>query len=251
MIICVKMIFPSWKIYSRDISQAYTQSGTKLNRKFFIKAPKEISIGDENILQVLLPLYGVPEAGTHWFARYHKWHLDALKLSTSSYDPCLMFGPNSIVGLQTDDTLYASNQEYANFEDTELKKAKFKAKDIEILSENFPMTFNGVNIKIVKDSICMTQQRQCRKIELINPKNKDFKSQYVCQRARGAYIASMIQPEASFSLSYAAQTTDPSTDDVELLNKCLKWQFDNQSRGLRFIKLSPKGLKTFVFVDAK
>ena len=35
------------------------------------------------------------------------------------------------------------------------------------------------------------------------------KEQYVAQRARGAYVASVCQPEASFDLSSAAQHTNP------------------------------------------
>lgn len=41
------------------------------------------------------------------------------------------------------------------------------------------------------------------------PKTPPTQEQYVAQRALGAYIASMSQPETSFDLSFAAQTTDP------------------------------------------
>jgi hypothetical protein len=61
--------------------------------------------------------------------------------------------------------------------------------------------------------------------------------QYVAQRARGAYIAAVCQPEASFDLSFAAQTTSPTEDDIKLLNKRLKWQMENASRGLKFVPL--------------
>ena len=68
-------------------------------------------------------------------------------------------------------------------------------------------------------------------------RNARTKDQYVAQRARGAYIASVCQPEASFDLSFAAQATDPSDDDIKALNKRLQWQLDNTTRGLNFVEL--------------
>lgn len=54
--------------------------------------------------------------------------------------------------------------------------------------------------------------------------NAPFKDQYVAQRARGAYVATMCQPEASFDLSFAAQVTNPQDEDAKALNKRLQWQ---------------------------
>ena len=59
---------------------------------------------------VLKPLYGIAEAGTHWWATYYKHHLEKLLMTTSTYDPCFLvtrtkdqFG---VVGMQTDDTYH-------------------------------------------------------------------------------------------------------------------------------------------------
>jgi hypothetical protein len=49
------------------------------------------------------------------------------------------------------------------------------------------------------------------------------KAQYIAHRARGAYIATVCQPEAAFELSSAAQVTDPTEEDVKKLNKRLAW----------------------------
>ncbi|EFQ88793.1 hypothetical protein PTT_15200, partial [Pyrenophora teres f. teres 0-1] len=46
----------------------------------------------------------------------------------------------------------------------------------------------------------------------------DMKS-YVQQRARGAYIATICQPEASFDLAAAAQATEPTKEEISRLNK--------------------------------
>ncbi|KAI0995534.1 hypothetical protein K3495_g12645, partial [Podosphaera aphanis] len=73
--------------------------------------------------------------------------------------------------------------------------------------------------------------------------------EYRAQRARGAYIASVCQPEACFDLSSAAQHQNPSQINIEALNKRLKWQLDHPERGLNFIPLNLDTAKIYVFVD--
>ena len=56
-------------VYLRDISQAYTQSTTAMLRNIYVRAPTEMELPTNKILRVALPLYGIPEAGTHWVQR--------------------------------------------------------------------------------------------------------------------------------------------------------------------------------------
>jgi hypothetical protein len=35
-------------------------------------------------------LYGIPEAGTHWWATYYKYYKEKLHMTTLLYDPCLL-----------------------------------------------------------------------------------------------------------------------------------------------------------------
>lgn len=81
-------------------------------------------------------------------------------------------------------------------------------------------------------------------------KNISPREQYISQRALGAYIASMSQPEATYDLSSAAQRTDPTVEDIKFLNKRLQWQKDNARRGLRFVRLDKTSLKLYVLPDA-
>jgi hypothetical protein len=133
----------------------------------------------------------------------------------------------------------------------ELQAAKFMAKPTETLTVDNPLLFNGC--KLMKDEtgdgITLIQKGQGRRLDLIDPKSHDFKQTYLEQRARGAYIATICQPEATFDLSIAAQTRDPSEEDVKALNKRLKWQMENQSRGLHYIPVDLTTAKLYVFVD--
>ena len=212
------------------------------------------------------PLYGVPEAGNHWFKTYHQHHVRKLKMEQSTYDPCLLYTPLNglgIVGLQTDDTLFLADQTFADAEETELQEAKFLAKPREQLTEQTPIKFNGGLITQEGNLIKLTQERQAQNLRLVTVKPTDLtssrgetrktvntKDQYVAQRARGAYIATVCQPESSYDLSFAAQVTDPQEADVKQLNKRIQWQIDNATRGLTFVPLDMSSLSLLVFTDA-
>jgi hypothetical protein len=92
-------------LWIRDITQAYTQSTTVLQRQILAYLPKEIEgqYPKGTIMVVLKPLYGVAEAGTHWWATYSKHHREKLLMATSIYDPCLLITTTkeqfSIVGM--------------------------------------------------------------------------------------------------------------------------------------------------------
>ena len=53
-------------------------------------------------------------------------------------------------------------------------------------------------------------------------KKLSSKEQYVTQRARDAYIASICQLEIFFDLFYVAQSTKFFSDDINALNRRLK-----------------------------
>jgi Reverse transcriptase (RNA-dependent DNA polymerase) len=269
LILAFAVILPDVKLYLRDITQAYTQSKTCLNRAFYIRPPIELQLEEGSILRVVKPLYGVPEAGNHWYNTYHTHHIDQLDMSQSTYDPCLLYTRDTrgfgLVGLQTDDTIILADTTFAATEETKLQKSKLLSKPREQLTQLHALKFNGGLITLEADgSILLNQERQCENIQLVDMeskdlkgargavrKNVDLKDQYVAQRARGAYVATVSQPEAAFDLSFAAQAVGPPTkDQVDQLNKRLQWQMDNPCRGLRFIKLDIDSLRLIAFTDA-
>ena len=95
----------------------------------------------------------------------------------------------------------------------------------------------------------LRQKGQGGKIKLVDVEAPDRAQQYTEQRARGAYIASTCQLEASFDLSIAAQAQQLSDEDIKALNKRLKWQMENLDRGLRYVTVNLMQAKLMVFVD--
>jgi hypothetical protein len=151
ILLAIAATFPKYNVYLRDITQAYTQSTTNLNRDFYITPPKGITQWDGFYLKVVKPLYGVPEAGNHWFGTYQKHHIDKLHMTQSTYDPCLMYSTTTafgLVGLQTDDTLIVADDPFAKAEEDELRRAGLMAKKREQLTKEHSLQFNGSNITL-------------------------------------------------------------------------------------------------------
>jgi Reverse transcriptase (RNA-dependent DNA polymerase) len=245
-------------LFCRDITQAYIQSTSKLARPIYATPPKEMhgEFPDDVILKIIKPLYGIPEAGTHWFGTYFVHHKEKLDMETSTYDPCLLItkdqeGPFGMVGMQTDDTLILGDSQFVEKENMELKKAKLLAKPIESLTAETPLLFNGCKLMFDEggDGLNLVQKGQGKRLSQIDANSEGFRQAYLEQRARGAYIASICQPEAAFDCSVAAQHQDPGKEEVKALNKRLKWQMENLDRGLHYVPLDLATAKLFVFVD--
>ncbi len=161
-------------------------------------------------------------------------------MTKSTYDFCLLFINQSVFGLiemQTDDTLMLRDDRFAELEENELKKAKLMFKKREMLITLTSIKFNDEMIIIDSvDILLFNQLSQFDQIRLINisvsvdlissrgqiRKMVTSKDQYVAQRARRAYIATMTQSEASFDLSLIAQVTNSKEEDAKRLNRRLQ-----------------------------
>ena len=193
------------KIILRDIMQAYTQSKTQLNRTVICHLPVKLKkrYSESTILLVMKPLYSLAKAGNHWFAIYLDHHKEKLGIEMSPYDKCFLISKDcdenfGIVRFQTDDTFNIGIEAFIKKEKIEIIEAKFKAKTRTILEISVSENFNGCQMTIKAESIIVIQKNQVKKLVLINIKDNAKKQQYMEQRAHGAYIASICQPEATF-----------------------------------------------------
>jgi hypothetical protein len=143
--------------------------------------------------------------------------------------------------MQTNDTLMLKDNRFVELKENELKKAKLMFKKRKMLIIFISIKFNDEVINLIKVisknsySLSFTQLKQFDQIQLINlsisidlissrnqiRKMMTSKDQYVAQRAKEAYIATMIQSEVNFDLSLIAQITNSKEEDVKRLNKRL------------------------------
>jgi hypothetical protein len=145
-----------------------------------------------------------------------------------------------IVDLQTDDTLILANDEFATLEEKKLIRAHLTFKKREKLNLIISIKFNGELIILADDdndkSLLLIQSKQFDQIKLINLSSSinltssreeirkmiTLKDQYIAQRARDVYIATISQFEASFDLSFAAQIINSKEKDAKQLNQRLQ-----------------------------
>jgi len=74
-----------------------------------------LQLGNNTIIKVIKPLYGIPKAGNYWFLTYHLYYTEKLKIKESTYNPYLLYTHEAgvgIIGLQTNNTLFIRNKEF-------------------------------------------------------------------------------------------------------------------------------------------
>jgi hypothetical protein len=77
-------------VWSTDVNQASLQSACRLKRELFIQ-PKELVLGKNDFLQLLLPLYGLVESGDYWGETLTGHHVLELQFEQSPIDLALFF----------------------------------------------------------------------------------------------------------------------------------------------------------------
>jgi hypothetical protein len=130
----------------------------------YIRAPTELRVKEGTVLKVIRPLYGVPEAGTHWFRTYHTYYTEELGIVSSMFDLCLLFSDQAIIRLQTDDILIAAIPEFIVLEEAKRAIANFPTKPIKQLIVDHLLDFNRFSITCESDSIWISQARNIAKI---------------------------------------------------------------------------------------
>ncbi|EKD17820.1 polyprotein [Drepanopeziza brunnea f. sp. 'multigermtubi' MB_m1] len=106
-------------------------------------------------------------------------------------------------------------------EKRELVKSKLKSKEIETLTHAEPMIFNRCKLSLDKDGfgLLIKQKRQGKRLAVIKHDSATRAKEYLEQRARRAYLATICYSEASCALSIAAQHQEPRDKDYKALNK--------------------------------
>jgi hypothetical protein len=159
----------------------------------------------------------------------------------STFDSCLLhieFIHFEVIDIQTDDTLILADDEFVTLKENELARADLTSKKREKLNLITSIKFNDELIFLADKSnfLLLTQSKQFDQIRLIDVKisidlisSRDevrkmitSKDQYIAQRAKEAYIVIVSQFEASFDLSFAAQTINFKEKDAKRLNQQLQ-----------------------------
>lgn len=112
----IAVMHPEGEAYIRDITQAYVQSKSELEREVYLEPVPEMNLPATKVLRAINPLYGVPESGLHCFITYRDHHEEKLKLRCCTVDKCLLFRRDhynqvpDIVMLQVEDSFGAGSR---------------------------------------------------------------------------------------------------------------------------------------------
>lgn len=247
-------------IQDRDVIQAYTQAKSKLARKIFIRPSPVLGYPPDFLFMAVLPIYGLPESGTHWFHTYTGYHMKKLHMTPSIYDTCFMYTnkclasssrslsvPRGAVCLQTDDTMYACNKAFTTEEERASKE--FECKPAKFLKDGDKLKFNGATISQHGRSYRISQPDHIKKLNPLDAKNVTT-ADFVAERARGAYIAAVCRPDVTYSFSVASQITNPERIDFKALNNAIISMLNSPEKGLNFVPLDLDSIVMAVFVDA-
>ncbi|EKD18829.1 polyprotein [Drepanopeziza brunnea f. sp. 'multigermtubi' MB_m1] len=133
-------------------------------------------------------------------------------------------------------------------EERELVKSKLRSKEMETFTHAEPMIFNGCKLSLDKDGFGLSvgQKGQGERLAVIKLDSATRAKEYLEQRARGAYLATICYPEASCALSMAAQHQEPRDEDYKALNKVIQWLIDHPTRGIHYVPLDLRTAKLFI-----
>lgn len=243
-------IFREHQSYIRDISQAYLQSESPLERKIFLRPPKEMNLGADVVLCVLKPLYGVPESGLHWFVTYWTHHRERLSMKSTTGDPCLLYRPGDmhaegVTALQVDDSFGHGTVEFLKDEERESKR--FKCKPRKILKIGETTSFNGCQITVERNRVHLL--RQMDKLGKISkPRNQD---ELVSVRALLQYIGCCTRPDLCAPVQLlASEVNNPEASTYSKMESIVERCHNTKDMGLTFIPLERSSLRLALFTDA-
>lgn len=239
----------SFRSYFRDISQAYVQSESFLERKCFLHPPVEVKQGDNDIILAQKPLSGIPESVLDWSLTYQTYHKDALGMKATRVDQCVLYRRkesqlDDVTALQVDDSYKYGSYEFLEFEQ---RMCWFKSKPRKLLESEKDGVFNGVHISKGKGGIYnMTQAEKFNSLTFVT--NADEFKRVV---ASVQYICNCIRPDICTAVQLlASNVSGPSDVQIKDLNSAVKHCISTSDTVLRFVPLDLASLRLVLVTDA-
>ena len=237
--------------FVRDVTQAYVQSKSELERDVYLRPVPELNLPSGKVLRAVKPLYGVPEAGLHWFITYRDHHENNLDMESCTVDKCILYRMKNtesvpdVVILQVDDTFGSGSEEFLREEESNSRA--FLSKPRKVLSPGDGSTFNGAYImRDSRSSFTLTQREKMEKLQ--EPETSD---EAVSTRAQIQYIAASTRPDlASPSHLLASEVNNPTRTTYRRLKQIVNYCHDTKKIGLRFVSLDVSSLRIVLFTDS-
>lgn len=163
-------------IFLRDISLAYTESTSQMTRIISVRPPRVLNMPPNTLVKVVRPLYGLPEAGIHWFVIYYDHYCKSLSMIPAVHDHWLLYTPSCfsknhissqearvVTCLQTDDSLHMGNSTLIDQEQCISKKVL--SNQTTVLTNGRSIEFYGRIISKADRALTLSQRQQISKLQ--------------------------------------------------------------------------------------
>lgn len=253
--LAIAAMHPNGNAYVRDITQAYIQSKSELERDVYLKPPPEMNLSEDKVLIAVKPLYGVPESGLHWFLTYKDHHVKKLGMQQCTIDKCLLYkrsadyqnsrGVPDITILQVDDSFGIGSNDFLEIEDIESRE--FATKPRKTFGCGDTHLFNGSEIKREAENVYSISNKS--KLEVLEIPKTERES--VSARAKLQYVATVSRPDLASPVQLlASKVKHPSEETTKNLGKIIEYSKEKCQKGLRFVNLDKDTMRIVLFTDA-
>ena len=251
LLVALALVF-GFQIWSSDVKLAYLQSTEPLMRRVFIHNPApEFELDPSECFELLLPLYGLCDAGDLWHQTLRKHLTDELELEPTKVDPSLYFSFRlgelvGINGTYVDDLLRAGDNGFHK------KCAQTHERFETSGDESLTLIFAGSALTREPDgSITISQSPYRKQLEFLDKSStfSDFRS----MRMKLAWLSN-TRPDLLFEISQLAQITSyrfatSANACIKRLNSAVRYALDNDA-SLKFRRLERDSLRLVGFSDA-
>ena len=236
-------------IWSSDVTQAYLQAGAKLQRKVFTR-PNILNLAQNELLQVILPLYGLTDSGDYWHETITKFHLNELRMKQLAGDFSFFFrkAANRLIsmsGAYVDDILQASLPS----DKPKLQKLMQENFDIRLNGQK-DFTFTGIQCS-TSDSLLrtMTQRDYIGRLKLLTS-DTNFAT-FRSMRHKLAWVTN-TRPDIACAVSMLTQVTERNfgQESIREANKIIKHLQKTQEISLNYPKLDMETLRILIYTDS-
>ena len=218
-----------WPVKTTDITSAFLQGDT-VDRKIYLKPPKEANLNKSQLWKISKPLYGLNDASRKFYLKV-KTILKECGCEQSKYDPALFMYKvdgklEGLVGTHVDDFLHAGNR---NFDDRVMAVINREFKVGKVEEKNFKYT--GFQISQDHTSLRVDQFHYVEKI-VINVAQKKLKSEPLSEEE-----LSKLRSNVG-ALQWIARGTRPDIgfESVDLSTKFNRATYDDLHRSVKTLK---------------
>lgn len=239
-----------FELFSTDVTQAYLQSATPLQREVYIKPGKDFGLGPDKLLKLLRPLYGLADSGDYWGATFSRHITEQLGMTPTIGDAAFFYKNEGgrLVGLTStyvDDALQAGTSDFSRSVERTEKEFECKPREYDHTS------FVGKQINRCEDGFTIDQAPY---IDSLKPLRSTDVRGFKSLRAKLLWTQN-ARPDISCAVAKLAQITDEDLRvDAEaclkMANRVVRHLKKNREVKLRYRKLDTESLNIRMYADA-